>query len=274
MSEQSLSELFRSRVYRPALKGAVRRVGLDDYTRALYVKLYRLRHGEAVTLEIGGATADIGIESAAELDNVVSISGKERPVARTIVDELNEDDVFWDIGANVGTFSCIAGDLLTDGAVVAFEPYPPTVERLRDNLRRNGVSAVVESRALSDAEGERTFFVMGTDEAGTREGSIEENYAATDDAVRTITVETTTADRAVESGAYPPPNVVKIDVEGAAPDVLAGMEETLARPDCRLLVVEPHDNEATIEGLLEDAGFRTRRLRVDGSNRIVADRPA
>lgn len=273
MGGHSFLDSIRSWWYRPRLKAAVRRVGIDAHLRTLYVALYRLRYGEAITVEIGPATADIGIESAAELDNVVSISGKERPVARTIVDELNEDDVFWDVGANVGTFSCIAGDVLEGGRVVAFEPYPPNVERLRHNLQRNDVPHDIESRALSDGEGERTFFVMRTDEAGSREGSIEENYARTDDAVRTITVETTTADLAVESGAYPPPNVVKIDVEGAAPNVLAGMETTLELPACRLLVVEPHDNETIIEGILEDAGFRTRRLRVNGSNRIVAERP-
>jgi FkbM family methyltransferase len=180
--------------------------------------------------------------------------------------------VFWDVGANVGPFSRIAGDVLEEGRVVAFEPYPPNVERLRHILQRNDVPHEIESRALSDGEGERTFFVIGTDEAGSREGSIEDGYATTDDAVRTITVETTTADNAVTAGVHPPPNVVKIDVEGAAPAVLAGMEGTLARPDCRLLVVEPHDNEATIETVLEDAGFRTRRLRVGGSNRVVAER--
>jgi hypothetical protein len=39
------------------------------------VALYRLRYGEALSVEIGPATADIGIGSTAELDNVVSISG-------------------------------------------------------------------------------------------------------------------------------------------------------------------------------------------------------
>jgi len=271
MGGHSLLDSVRSWLYRPRLKDAVHRVGIDAHLRTLYVTLYRLRYGETITVEIDHTTADIGIESAAELDNVVSISGKKRPVARTIVDELNEDDVFWDVGANVGTFSCIAGDVLEDGHVVAFEPYPPNVERLRRNLQRNDVFHDVESRALSDGEGERTFFVMRTDEVGSREGSIEEEYATTDDAVGTITVETTTADRTVESGAYPPPNVVKIDVEGAAPDLLAGMEATLDRPACRLLVVEPHDNEAVIKRTLEDAGFRTRRLRVGGSSRIVAE---
>ncbi|WP_178915139.1 FkbM family methyltransferase [Natronomonas gomsonensis] len=272
MSGHSLLDSVQSWLYRPRLKDIVRRIGIDAHLRTLYVALYRLRYGEAITVEIGPATADIGIGSAAELDNIVSISGKERPVARTIVEELNEDEVFWDVGANVGTFSCIAGDVLETGTVVAFEPYPPNVEQLERNLQRNGVPYAIEPRALSDTDDERTFFVMGTEEAGSREGSIEDSYAAATDAVRTITVETTTADRVVEADIYPPPNVVKIDVEGAAPAVLEGMDATLARPECRLLVVEPHDNEATIETVLEDAGFRSRSLRVDGSNRIVAER--
>lgn len=273
MGDRSLLELPRFGGYRQSVNVLVRRMGIRAYVRTVYVMLYRLRYGKTVPLEVGPASADIGIESAAELSNIRNTSGKERRVAKTLVAELNENDVFWDVGANVGTFACLAGDVVETGTVVAFEPYPPNVERLRQNFRRNGISGIIESRALSDVDGERTFFVMDTDEPGTREGSIEERYAATDDAVRSITVETTAADHAVSAGTYPPPNVVKIDVEGAAPEVLAGMSETLDRQECRLLVVEPHDNEAAIEDVLADAGFRTRTLRVDGSTRIVADRP-
>ncbi|MGQ4554639.1 FkbM family methyltransferase [Halobellus sp. GM3] len=272
MRGQAPREWLRSRLDRRNLRNAVQRAGLDAHARRLYVALYRLRYGGAVPIDIGPATASIEVESAAELDNVVSIRGKERPVARTIVEELAPGDVFWDVGANVGTFSSLAGDVIETGAVVAFEPYPPNVERLRHNLQRNGVRYAIEPRALADSDGEETFFVMRTDAAGTREGSIDGTYAPTDDAVRTLTVETTTGDSVVAAGEQPPPDVVKIDVEGAAPDVIAGMRDTFDRSACRLVVVEPHDNANEIRSRLDEAGFRTRTLRVEGASRIVGSR--
>ncbi|WP_049986557.1 FkbM family methyltransferase [Halobellus rufus] len=257
-------------MYKPTLKRAFRRFGGETYARSLYATLYRIWSGGTVSLEIDGASADILVENASEVANVRNVAGKERPVARIILDELNEDDVFWDVGANVGVFACLAGDIVESGAVVAFEPYPPNVERLRKNIRRNGVACAVESRALTDAEGERPFFVMGTEEAGAREGSLRDDYVAAEKAVQTISVEMTTGDRIVSSGTHPAPNVVKIDVEGAAPEVIAGMRATLDRPECRLVVVEPHNNADAIESQLEAVGFHTRRIHVEGSPRIVA----
>lgn len=270
MPRHGLFDSLWTRVYGPRLKDVLHRFGLEAHVRALYVTLYRIRYGNSTSLEVGPASADIAIGSASELSTVRSILGKEREVARTIVEELGADDVFWDVGANVGTFSCLAGDVMDGGTVVAFEPYPPNVERLQHNLERNDTPYRLEPRALTDSTDEQTFFVMGTDEPGTREGSIDERYPATDSAVERISVGTTTGDHVVEEGALPPPDVVKIDVEGAAPNAITGMREILDRPECRLVVVEPHDNEDTIVRLLEAAGFQTCTLDVEGSSRIVA----
>jgi hypothetical protein len=64
--------------------------------------------------------------------------------------QLRPDDVFVDVGANVGAYTLLAG---TAGArCVAFEPVPATFRALRDNVRLNGLQTrvrVVRSGSLT-----------------------------------------------------------------------------------------------------------------------------
>lgn len=56
---------------------------------------------------------------------------------------LRPGDIFIDIGANIGYFSVLAARLVgPTGRVFAFEPVPPTVERLRHNIKINGVNNI------------------------------------------------------------------------------------------------------------------------------------
>lgn len=48
------------------------------------------------------------------------------------------------------------------------------------------------------------------------------------------------------------PTVLKIDVEGAENDVLAGLQTTLRRADCRLVVIEIHEGFLSLFGAHED----------------------
>lgn len=54
---------------------------------------------------------------------------------------LPEDGVFVDIGANVGLYTLFAAKKLTEnGTILAFEPNPSTLERLKINLQANRYS--------------------------------------------------------------------------------------------------------------------------------------
>lgn len=257
-------DLARTTVYRGGFRRFVVDHGLDRRLIELYWAVYRIGAEPDRPVRVGGATAVFSVSTYAEHHVVNAAEGAERPVISHILEALRPDDVFWDVGANIGTFSCLAGDVLSAGTVVAFEPYPPNVEKLRRNLEDNDVEAIVEPCALSDAPGDGTLFVLDTEDPGTLQGSIDSTYAALDAAVGSIGVEIASGDRLFSDGEIPAPNVVKVDVEGAAPAVLDGMAETLRNPSCRLVVVEPHDNRADIEQRLLEAGFRVEGVRLVG----------
>lgn len=79
---------------------------------------------------------------------------------------LESDDVFYDIGANVGTYTCFAGQVVDDGNVIAFEPHPANVDRLRENAEPNEIDVGVQP-SHSWTKWEPPTTVSGTtDDAG------------------------------------------------------------------------------------------------------------
>ncbi|UHH26568.1 FkbM family methyltransferase [Halobacterium noricense] len=171
------------------------------------------------------------------------------------------NDVFYDIGANVGTYTCFAASKLDNRNVIAFEPEPNNVKKLRKNLEINNVDAKILEVALSDTNGTIDFALTG-DEAGEGEHAI-----ATDSDSKSIEVQTARGNSIIEERGLPMPTVVKIDVEGAELSVLRGMEHVLQK-SCRLVYVEVHPDKlenfnskpSEVESILEDAGFTINKL--------------
>ena len=125
--------------------------------------------------------------------------------------------VCWDIGANIGFFTCLFSSLTGPGGkVVAFEPLSATREMLRENLALNRLSNVqVLPVAIGSEDGRtRIYFrdaLLGEGTAsmypsGERRNSEEISVVRLD---------------AIAAG-LPAPDFVKIDVEGAQEDVWRG----------------------------------------------------
>lgn len=132
---------------------------------------------------------------------------------------IQKGNVVYDIGAHVGYFSLFLGELVGEaGRVLAFEPNPVNVEYLRQHLDMNGICNVdVFEFALSDENGE-SFFINKKD---TSTGCLSSSGD--------MWVETYTVDYLVDSGTVPPPDYIKIDVEGAELLVLKGARRTLEK---------------------------------------------
>ncbi|MGN8216150.1 hypothetical protein [Halococcus salifodinae] len=53
--------------------------------------------------------------------------------------EMHEGDVFFEIGAYIGIFSCVIGQKSPGIGIACFEPHPHTRETLKKNLQLNGL---------------------------------------------------------------------------------------------------------------------------------------
>jgi FkbM family methyltransferase len=168
---------------------------------------------------------------------------------------LRPDDLFVDVGANVGSYTVLA--CAAAGARgVAFEAVPGTCERLVENVRLNHLEHRV--RCLNNAVGQRVGSI-----GVTRYGSAQDRVlAAGERHDNAVTVPLTTLDAALAGES---PVLAKIDVEGYETPVLLGAEQTLKKPSLLAAIIELNGagnyhygyDEARILELMSDHGFRT-----------------
>ena len=172
---------------------------------------------------------------------------------------LHPGEVFYDVGANVGYFTLLASGIVgSAGEVHAFEPIRANVERLRTNVRRNGITNItINEMAVADRAGEVSLYVPESD------GAANSGWASIAPSARrpaAITVPTVSLDEYASGRRMPA--LIKLDIEGSEPAALAGMRELLGRDDAPDLVVEVNTflldrlgrSPAAVIGPLESAG--------------------
>lgn len=170
-----------------------------------------------------------------------------------MINELNESDVFFDIGANTGLYTCFASKNCKE--VVAFEPYPPNIYELQKNIQNNNNNISIFEAALSDKTGDASFNIEseedsnypGADSPGFGSGSISLEGG-------NLEVPTIRGDDLIEQGEIPKPNVVKIDVEGSEPLVIQGLRNGLSDRSCRVVFCEVHRHKPS-RGSIHDHGM-------------------
>lgn len=165
-----------------------------------------------------------------------------------------------DVGANVGVHTLAMARAVRGGRVVACEPSPAVVERLRANVALNGLANVtVEPVAVSDRRGDVTLAVPAPGESNQGTARVMRDPGAPG----SVTVPAVTLDSLVESAALDRVDLIKIDVEGLDTAVLRGASGMLAR--WRPVLVFEYDPRSWGEAgyelsstlrMLEEAGYR------------------
>jgi FkbM family methyltransferase len=183
--------------------------------------------------------------------------GKVDPMLLRLASELvRPGDIVWDIGANVGLFSFAAAALAgKEGGVLAVEADTWLVALLRKSAGgTSGGSASVEvlPAAASDSLGVSNFQIARRGRASNfLESAPGSNQAG---GVREIQlVPTITLDWLLER--FPPPRVVKIDVEGAEERVLRGASKLLAEVRPAITCEIFKENRSDVDALLKGAGY-------------------
>jgi FkbM family methyltransferase len=177
-----------------------------------------------ITVE-GGYAA--GLKMYAYRSDMYQRGDNEMPVQRALAAHVKEGMTVYDIGANVGFFSLLCATMVGDaGRVFAFEPVAENVSALRRNIVLNGIGNVrVLAFAVGRAAG-RSQLILSQHPGGA---TLASGDLVPRDAVGTITVDTVSIDELVRDGRIPPPDLVKLDVEGAERDAIAGMEIALVQ---------------------------------------------
>lgn len=196
----------------------------------------------------------------------------ERPWDTPIVDWIRAfrpGDVFFDIGANIGSFALHAGALHRDTiAVYAFEPAVDTFASLAQNILLNKLERVVTpiQAGLFDETGLQPFHYrrLGPGEGLHTIGQPIDYAQRRFKPAAVQPVLTFRLDDLVEHFGLPRPTRIKLDVEGTERQVLAGAVRTITSGPCELWVeltetVEDDPVPKQIVTVLRDCGFEPAR---------------
>lgn len=164
---------------------------------------------------------------------------------------LRPEDLFVDVGANVGSYTVLAAAGI-GARTISFEPVPATHEWLRLNVALNNIEAKVDRRqlALGDKPGAIAF---------TLDRGPSNRVSTAPVGANQVEVPIATLDSALAGQC---PLLIKIDVEGYETAAIAGAEQTLARPELKAIIMEFNGqgahfgyDEAALRQKLAAAGF-------------------
>lgn len=220
--------------YRGPVKRIIRAAGIEPILERVFWQV-RLAGGPQVhRCCVGAYCADFYITTRWEYLRLVDGGVKEQRVIARFLDEIRTGDVVWDVGANIGAYTCLAA--AAGGDVVAFEPESRNRHRLVSNVNLNDQDVQIRPEALGAAAGTAT---LEPDPIGAEPGRGRHALAA-DGHGSGPAVNVKAAHGLVERGEVPPPAVMKVDVEGGEHSVLRGCEPLLDVGQCRSVLVEVH----------------------------------
>jgi len=182
-----------------------------------------------------------------------------------------QDPVIFDIGANVGSTCLRYKQLFPSSKLHAFEPFPATLEQLRNRLADiDGVQ--VHPFGLTDVSGSRSFYANashGTNSLlGTASGVDDVWGKGLLETQETFKLPFRTIDEFVEENGIPRIDLLKLDIQGAELMALQGATRMLQEKRIGLIYTEilvapsyeaqPHPHQ--LLKLLYEHGFRLHNL--------------
>jgi FkbM family methyltransferase len=220
--------------------------------------------GGILPVAIRGISAKFYVRDLEELRGVESDAVKERHILEQVISTLRPGDTVYDVGANVGLYAIPLAKVIGEtGRVIAFEPTGENYRRLQENLKLNATTNVCSfQKALGDWTGEGKISMGPATRPGP--GLVRSDLAV---AGNYRLVDVVEGDTFREAANLPLPRAIKIDVEGSEHAVLCGMRQTLAHPDCILVMCEIHPQFLPAEAapqvvlaLLKSLGFASIEL--------------
>jgi FkbM family methyltransferase len=172
----------------------------------------------------------------------------EPTVVPTFADYAARARTFVDVGAAFGFYSLLARAVNPSIAVTSIEPNPRHAAVLEETFARNGADIRIVHAALADE--------AGTVELSLRGGLSSIQSDRWEPGSATVPVHAMTFDKLVVE----PPDLVKIDVEGAELRVLRGMASTLSQRSTTIFCEVAPANLGAVVELLAGHGYEVVEL--------------
>ncbi len=175
----------------------------------------------------------------------------EEPETIKWLESINQNDLLWDIGANVGLYAIYTA-MFTKCKVLAIEPEAQNYALLIENIVLNHVQEYVEATNLAVTKdfGVGKLRVHSITKSGAynqfflnKESSVEDRRMSSLSAsVQSTAVSQVqigvSLDDLVTKFEFASPTHIKIDVDGNEPDIIAGASQVLQNKSCKSILIE------------------------------------
>ena len=232
-------------------------------TRVWDVALRVTRLPDAADLHVGRHAIPLDVTAFAEKDIYRGLY--ERGELSVIAELVNRGDFCIDVGANIGLVTLALAELAgPDGRVLAIEPSPLVLDRLREVTRDVETVTVVET-AVSDSPGE---LPLDLSHPAHSHATLRTRSDSPGNCRVTVPVER--LDRVAHAHGFDDVALLKVDVEGWERQVLAGAGALVAeaRAGAVLFELNAHWAEPPDVDAMRSAGYeifvietRNRALR-------------
>ena len=220
-----IERLARGSILSRFFKNPIRYISAIGYWRIIYPIKKKGKFKNAKTFF--GKEMKVVLPSATEIYLFgAKTHDSEIRLARFLIKELMEGNVFCDVGAHFGYFTLLAADIVRDqGKVISFEASRATFDVLKENtsLAKN---IVIENIAAADDNREFVFHeypVLKSEYNSLVKPS--ENELRKNSPKKIKITGQKLDDYFTKKNIYP--KIIKIDVEGAELQVLSGMADFL-----------------------------------------------
>lgn len=158
-------------------------------------------------------------------------TGFERPMPALYAEVARHGEVFVGVGANSGFYELITAAVSKSDHIYAFEPYPPAIEAFQQNVTLNSMDdrIVLVQKAIADSDGTMQLYIPEVKFGSVLESSASLNQEFRPKHSKVIDVETIKLDTFAQETGLDRIDLLRIDVEGAELQVLAGANEVLAK---------------------------------------------
>jgi FkbM family methyltransferase len=226
-----------------------------------------------------GAVCAYDVEGMRILLDTTSMPEDYMVILKAVTEGMPTDGVFYDVGCHNGRYSLPVAKMVGKrGKVYGFEPNPARARRTRRLITINQVGDIFElcEIALDMRSGSGTLYLPDEDYFGSlnRKAALaklgtgdERGGKEQKNSIASVQVRTYKLDEYVMENNMRLPNIIKIDVQGAEYNVLAGAETIIkeARP---IIVVEVHIDlirefgysQEQLFGLLNELGYKVDTL--------------
>lgn len=161
------------------------------------------------------------------------------------IDEFKENEIFWDIGANIGLYAIYAAKKKLK--VICFEPSTNNTRILSRNISKNNMHNQIYLFPIALTDVENKFLTMN--ESNIVEGSAHNSFGQNLDYEGKsfepkckYSIFGTSIDRIIKDRILEKPNHIKIDVDGFEHLILSGARNLLSTNELKTVLIEINEN--------------------------------